>query len=170
MPIDLSYLKSSNPAEVDNSDLPATPIDELHTTGTPPEIDIEEYRLIIDGKVANPLSLTYEELQSYPTITEKVLLICPGFFVDNAIWTGVPLELLLEEASVQPDASLVVFRAADGYHKFISPTYLEEAKVFLAYKVNEEVLPVEHGYPLRVVIEGIYGGKWVKWLEHIEVQ
>ena len=166
---DLSYLKKSDPAEVDNSDLPVTPVEELHTTGSPPVIDIDEYRLVIDGLVATPLSLTYEELKSFPTITEKVLLICPGVFVDNAVWTGVPLEVLLEEASVQSDAFLIVFYGADGYSKDIPYNYLKEAKVFLPYEVNGQVLPPEHGYPLRVVIEGKYGKEWVKWIEHIEV-
>ncbi|MFC1952161.1 molybdopterin-dependent oxidoreductase [Chloroflexota bacterium] len=166
---DLSYLKQSDPTEVDNSDLLVTQVEELHTTGSPPAIDIDEYRLVIDGLVATPLSLTYEELLRYATIAEKVLLICPGLFVDNAVWTGVPLETLLEEAGVHPDAFLIVFRGADGYSKNIPYDYLKEAKVFLAYEVNGQVLALEHGYPLRVVVEGKYGNIWVKWIARIEV-
>jgi len=169
IPTDLSYLKKSDPTEVDNSDLPITPTDELNTTGEPQEIDIAEYRLIVDGLVTTPLSLSYEELKNYPTIEEKVLLICPGLFVDNAVWTGVPLEVLLEEAGVKSDAFLIAFRGADGYSKDIPYSYLEEATVFLAYEVNGEELPDEHGYPLRAVVEGKYGNIWVKWVEHIEV-
>jgi len=75
---------------VDNSLLPITPIEDLHPTGRPVEVDIDEYRLVVDGLVERPLSLTYEELLSRPQISEVVLLICPGFFWDNAQWTGTP--------------------------------------------------------------------------------
>ena len=166
----LSLFKESYPAEVDNSILPVTPIGELHPTGSPQAIDIDEYRLDIDGLVATPRSLSYEELLSYPTITEKVLLICRPFWVDNAVWTGVPLEILLEEADILPNASLVVFYGADRYSKEIPYSYLKEASVFLAYEVNGQLLPLEHGYPLRLVVEGKLGNKWVKWIERIEVK
>ena len=169
-PPDLSYLENSHPAEVDNSRLPITPIAELNLTGTPPEIDIEEYELVIDGLVESPQSFSYQELMEYPTITRKVLLICPGLFVDNAVWTGTPVKTLIEEAGIKPDAFILVFRAADGYNKYITIDSLEETDVFLAYKVNGEALPREHGYPLRLVVEGDYGSKWVKWVERIEVQ
>ncbi len=168
-PPGLSYLENSNPAEVDNSRLPVTPTAELNITGNPPDIDIDEYELVIDGLVSSPQSFTYQELMEYPAITRKVLLICPGLFVNNAVWTGIPVKTLLEEAGVQPDAFILVFRAADGYSKYITIDSLDESDVFLAYGVNGEVLPREHGYPLRLVIEGEYGNKWVKWVERIEV-
>ena len=53
---------------------------------------------MIEGLVETPLSLTYEEVLAYPAVTEVVLLICPGFFADNAEWAGVPVTTLLEEA------------------------------------------------------------------------
>jgi len=85
---DLSYLVDTHPADVDNSELPITPVDELHTTQPESvEVDIEQYRLTIDGVVENPLTLTYQEILTYPTVTEVVLLICPAFFADNAEWS-----------------------------------------------------------------------------------
>lgn len=173
--IDLSYLIDMNPAEVDNSDLPITPVEELHTTGPESvEVDIEQYELTIDGKVRNQMSLTYEEILGYPTVTKVVLLICPKYFADNAEWTGVPVTTLLEEADVEPEASVVSFRGLDeGDVKYTQSFSLEEVQgdgVFLAHMVNGQVLPPEHGYPLRLVVEGTYGYRWVKWVEHIEVQ
>ena len=164
-----------NPAEVDNSDLPITPVEELHTTEPKSiEVDIEQYELTIDGKVRNQMSLTYEEILEYPTVTKVVLLICPGYFADNAEWTGVPVTTLLEEADVEPEASVVTFRGLDeGDVKYTQSFSLEEVQrdgVFLAHMVNGQVLPLEHGYPLRLVVEGDYGYRWVKWVEHIEVQ
>ncbi|MFC1944440.1 hypothetical protein ACFLX5_02965 [Chloroflexota bacterium] len=55
-----------------------TPVEELHITGSPPDVDISEYRLITDGLVEPPLALTYEQVMDYPTVTEAVLLRCPG--------------------------------------------------------------------------------------------
>jgi len=154
---------------VDNTLLPITPIEDLHPTGSPVEVDIEEYRLVIDGLVERPLSLTYGELLSRPQVSEVVLLICPGVFWDNARWTGTPLAPLLEEAGLQEGAKKVGFHALDGYQRSLS---LEEALaegVFLAYQVNGETLLLEHGFPLRLVARHQYGGRWVKWLERIEV-
>ena len=160
---------SQHPSEVDNTLLPITSIEALHRTGRPVEVDIEEYRLVIDGLVERPLSLTYQELLSRRRISEVVLLICPGYFWDNAQWTGTPLALLLEEAGLREGAKNVRFHALDGYRSSLS---LEEALaegVFLAYQVNGESLPLEHGFPLRLVARGQFGGRWVKWLERIEV-
>jgi len=168
---DLSYLVDMNPANVDNSELPITPIDELHTTQPESvEVDIEQYRLIIDGLVENPLTLTYQDILTYPTVTEVVLLICPGFFADNAEWTGVPVKTLLAEAGSKPEATEVIFHGADGYHSSISLETAQESGVFLAHTVNGQVLPPEHGYPLRLVLKHYFGSEWVKWVEHIIVQ
>jgi len=158
-----------HPSEVDNSLLPITSIEGINITGRPVEVDIDEYRLVVDGLVERPLSLTYEELLSRPQVSEVVLLICPGFFWDNAQWTGTPLAPLLEEAGLREGAKEVRFRALDGYQSSLS---LEEALadgVFLAYQVNGETLPLEHGFPLRLVARHQFGGRWVKWLERIEV-
>jgi len=168
---DLSYLVDTHPADVDNSELPITPVDELHTTQPESvEVDIEQYRLTIDGVVENPLTLTYQEILTYPTVTEVVLLICPAFFADNAEWSGVAVETLLAEAGVKPEATELIFHGVDGYHSSISLETAQESGVFLAHTVNGQVLPPEHGYPLRLVIKHHYGLEWVKWVERIIVQ
>ena len=166
---DLSYLKNSDPAEVDNSNLPITPVDEIHVTGSTPEVDITKYRLTVDGLVENPLILTYEALMAYPTVTETVLLICPGFFADNAEWTGVPVTTFLTEASVKPEATKVAFHALDKYTQTLPLEVVQHEGVFLAHTVNGQILPPAHGYPLRLVVRGRYGYEWVKWVERIEV-
>ncbi len=165
-PMDIVYM---HPSEVDNSTLPITAVEDLNRTGRPVQYDIDTYRLHVDGLVENPLSLSYEDLLSRPRVTEEVLLICSGFFWDNAVWTGTPLSLILEDAGVLPAASQVLITGGDGYSRRIS---LEDATadgVFLAYEVNGETLPEEHGYPIRLVARHQYGNVWVKWVEHIEV-
>jgi len=164
--LDIEHL---HPSDVDNTTLPITAVEDLHRTGQAQDYDISTYRLVVDGLVDRPLSLSYDDLLSRPQMTEEVLLICPGFFWDNAVWTGTPLSLILEEANVLPEASQVHIRAGDGYSRKIS---LEDAMadgVFLAYEVNGEPLPKEHGYPLRLVARHQYGYVWVKWIEEIEV-
>jgi DMSO/TMAO reductase YedYZ molybdopterin-dependent catalytic subunit len=158
-----------DPATVDNSDLPITTVEELHTTGSPVELDISTYRLTVEGLVENPLSLNYEGITAHPSVTEVVLLICPHVFYDNAEWTGVPVADILRQAKVKPGAEKVYFEAAGGYRQSLT---IEEAMsdgVFLAYEVNGQPLPTEHGYPLRLVARGKYGSRWVKWLTHIKV-
>lgn len=158
-----------HPSELDNTTLPITAVEDLHRTGRPQEYDINTYRLVVDGLVENRLSLSYEDLLNRPQVSELVLLICSGFFWDNATWTGTPLSLILEEAGVSPQATQIRVYAGDRYSRKIP---LEEAMadgVFLAHEVNGEPLPPEHGYPIRLVARHQYGNVWVKWVERIEV-
>ena len=76
----------------------------LHMTGTPKVIDLASYRLKVDGKVAHPLSLSYDELRLLPKMTATPTLVCEGYFADTTTWSGVPLKTILEMAGVQPDA------------------------------------------------------------------
>lgn len=165
---------SMNPAEVDPSLLPLDSIENLHMTGTPPEnFDLASWRLGVSGeKVGNPLSLSYEELSNLPMVKKKVLLICPGFFADYAEWEGVPLGVILERAQVGEYQRIRVV-GLDGYETVFSHQELEGEKLdllFLALRVNGETLPMEHGFPVRLVAEDFYGSRWVKWVKEIVVE
>lgn len=167
---DLGRLTGSDPAKIDNSKFPITPVEDIHITGTTQDVDIASYNLTVDGLVDHPLALSYEELLQFTPVTRVVLLICPGAFVDNAQWTGVPVKTVLAKAGIQPEASQIFFHSTDGYDNALSLQDAQKDGVFLAYEVNGQTLPKEHGYPLRLVIEGQYGGKWVKWVNRIEVK
>ena len=171
-PTELSQVISSFPAEVDNSKLPITSVEELNLTGIAPDVNIEQYRLGIEGLVETPLSLTYEEVLAYPSVTEVVLLICLGFFADNAEWTGVPVTALLEKAGIKPEAKTVVFQDIAGSYKKELPLedIMGNDSIFLAHTVDGQTLPAEDGYPLRLVAKGKYGSYWVKWVASIEVR
>ena len=162
-------IKDMHPSQVDNSTLPITQIEVLGRTGRPQEYDIDTYRLVVDGLVDNPLSLSYEDLLSRSQVTETVLLICPGVFWNNATWTGTPLSLILEEAGVSPEASGVRLVGGDGYAQTLTVEDATADGVFLAYEVNGETLPSKDGYPIRLVVRHQYGSKWVKWVERIEI-
>jgi DMSO/TMAO reductase YedYZ molybdopterin-dependent catalytic subunit len=131
--------------------------------------NIGGYRLTIDGLVNTPLNLTYESLLQYPTVTERVLLVCPDVFEDTREWTGVPMTVLLEEAGLKPEASLIRFYALDGYEQELSLIQIQNNSVFLAYKVEGQTLSQDDGYPLRVVANSMTGSYWVRWVDHIEV-
>ena len=172
---DLQKLVDMHPAHVDNSTLPITPVDALHTT-TPERIDVDmdSYTLTLDGLVARPLELTLSDIMAYPQTSEVVLLICPGFFADNAEWTGILVNVLLTEAEIMPEATSVTFYgldvAYDNYYRQTLPLEtVIKVGVLLAYEVNREELPPEHGYPLRLVVKGSKGFTWVKWLWRIEI-
>ena len=105
--------------------------------------------------------------------------------VSNAVWTGVALASILKECSVQPEAREVVFLGVDaeqekkwaaGNATFLSPhgrsIFVQDAMMpdnLLAFRMNGEPLPQEHGYPLRFVMPGWYGVAHVKWLTRVEV-
>ena len=110
-----------------------------------PDIDIENWRLSVDGKaVSKPLSLKYADLLKMKMTTQKALLICPNFFADYAEWEGVPLKEILKEAKVSSDYNKVDVKAIDGYKKSFTREEIDSNLFFFALKVNGEVLPKDH--------------------------
>ncbi|UCG70558.1 MAG: molybdopterin-dependent oxidoreductase [Thermoplasmata archaeon] len=148
-----------------------TPNDEFFVVskGPSPIIDADNWTLIVDGLVENPLILNYENITGFPKISEIKTLICVAGPSGTANWTGVRLKALLDMAVLKENAAEVVFYAADGYSSSLTIDYASGSDVILAYEMNGETLPIDHGYPLRLVAPGKYGYKWVKWITHIEV-
>lgn len=142
----------------------------LHMTGTPTQVDSDTYRLTITGMVDHPLSFTYEQLRCLPKITASPSLICEGFFVDVATWSGVDLKSLLDLAGIQKSANQIKLRAADGYAIAVPLESALKEGNFLAYELNGKTLPVLQGFPLRAVFPSLNGLYWAKWLVGIEVQ
>jgi DMSO/TMAO reductase YedYZ molybdopterin-dependent catalytic subunit len=139
-----------------------------------PAVNYEAHSLRIEGLVDKPYTLTMKELETMKDRTEFVTLQCignpvGGDAIGNALWDGVTLKKILDRA--QPKSGIVkaAFFAEDGYSDSIPYTLAQSEDVFLAYKMNGEPLPREHGYPLRAVIPGIYGMKNVKWISKIEL-
>jgi DMSO/TMAO reductase YedYZ molybdopterin-dependent catalytic subunit len=141
----------------------------LHMTGRPQLIDLATYRLQVTGLVDHPLSLAYDELRCMPKVVQKCVLVCPGFFQDEATWGGVPLSYVLDRAGVQPEAKVVLLVSADGYWTSLPLGDARDAENFLAYEQTGKPLPVLHGFPVRVILPAQPGGKWVKWLTEIRV-
>lgn len=160
-----------------------------------PYVDADTWRLDIRGCVEHPVTIDLETLQEMPRHSQRVTLECAGNgrallsprpvsqpwltgAVGTAVWTGVPLADLLADAGVTADAVDVVFSGADhGFERGTEDDYrrglgLAEATapgVLVAYEMNGQPLPPQHGFPVRLVVPGWYGMAHVKWLRDIEV-
>jgi len=137
--------------------------------GTPVRVDANLWRLRIDGLVDRPMSLTLEQVRSRPAIERLLTLECVdnrigGYSIGNAMWKGVELAPLL---AASPPARYAVLYGADGLTSGHPLEALQSA--FLAYEMNGQPLPVNHGFPLRILIPGKYGYKQPKWLTRIEL-
>src|SRR5215207_2310096 len=155
-----------------------------------PAVDPDSWRLEIGGSVDRPLTLSLDDLRERDAVTMPVTLECAGNgrarlaprplsqpwlteAVGTAEWTGVPLAPLLAEAGLRDDAVELLFtgldRGIEGGEEQLYERSLPRAEALgpdalLAYAVNGQPLPPQHGAPLRLVIGGWYGMAHVKWL------
>jgi sulfoxide reductase catalytic subunit YedY len=163
----METLVNKNPEDLDTQNLDLTPLEEFETMGLDDhQVDLNKWQLEISGLVQRPVKLRYSQITEIPSVKRDVLLICPGFFAYHARWEGVSVAKLLEMAQASPDVTHVSFSGPEGRYEKTERFPIEDIrseKVFLAYKVNDNVLPKKHGFPLRVVAEGYYGGNWVKY-------
>ena len=136
---------------------------------TPGVSTADAYTLVISGLVNTPLSLTYESILEYPAITQDLLLVCPGVFQQQDEWTGIEVSILLTEAGIKPEATKVIFHAADKYKREFPLEDVLQGGFFLAHTVNGRTLRQEEGYPLRLVVVGNEGDDWVRWVNYIEI-
>jgi DMSO/TMAO reductase YedYZ molybdopterin-dependent catalytic subunit len=139
-----------------------------------PTVNGNSWRLTVDGQVDNPFTLTYQDLLAQPMKQQYESLMCisndvGGQYMSNALWEGIPLVDLLQRAGVKAGATKIVFHAADDYTDSIHLTKALEPTTLLAVHMNSQTLPQEHGFPVRMLVPGIYGMKHCKWLTHIEV-
>ena len=164
-----------------------------------PEVDAQSWRLKVEGAVASPFELTYNELREMPTETTTATLECAGngrsFLqpkmkgvawglgaVGNAEWTGVLLREVLQRAAVESGAREVVLEGGDKgaiaepprppgkiHYARSLPIAKASDDVLLAFEMNGQPLPASHGFPLRAVVPGWFGMASVKWLQRIIV-
>lgn len=167
----MNSLVGKNPANLDTRNLDLTPVEEFETMGIDDHnVDLNKWQLEIDGHVQRSLKLTYNQIVQIPSIERNVLLICPGVFAYHARWKGISVAKLLETAELDSGVIGVTFSGPDGTYEKTERFPIEDIlsdKVFLAYSVNDNVLPKKHGFPLRVVAEDYYGGDWVKYVYRV---
>lgn len=160
-----------------------------------PRLAAADYRLRVEGAVERPLTLTYADLRALPSRSLLATLECAGNgrsylrppaegeqwqygAVSTGEWTGAPLGAVLALAGLQAQACEVLIAGADAGHvpaaggetAFERSLPLEKAldpETLLAYALNGEPLPLEHGFPVRLVVPGWYGMASVKWVTRI---
>ncbi|MFN3948814.1 molybdopterin-dependent oxidoreductase [Microbacterium sp.] len=144
----------------------------VDTALTVPNVDPTSWRLQIDGMVDTPVELSFDDLVNMGLDEYGVTLTCVsnevgGGLVGNAIWTGVPIRDVLRMAGVQGDADMVLSESVDGYTASTPLSSLTDDNLdaIFAVAMNGEPLPFEHGFPVRMVVPGLYGyvsaTKWV---------
>ena len=160
-----------------------------------PMVELGSYRLRVHGHVREEMTLSLDDLRLRETVTEAVTMECAGNgralldprpvsqpwlreAVGTGEWTGTPLSGLLADAGVLDGAVDVVFTGLDrgvegghaqAYARALPVAEARRADALLAWGLNGQMLPPQHGFPLRLVVPGWYGMTNVKWLASIEV-
>ena len=141
-----------------------------------PNVDIDTWSFEITGMVDTPTTFTYADLLAMPQ-TERVVTLCcvsnevGGDLIGNAVFRGVMLRDLLDQAGVQPGAEQVYSTSLDGWTcGFPVAVALDGRDAMVAIGMNGQTLPLEHGYPARLVVPGLYGYvSATKWLAEIKL-
>src|SRR6056297_1139817 len=133
------------------------------------EIDIEEYRLVIDGLVENEMEYEYEKLQDKDHIKKVITLNCVTGWSVKALWEGIPLKSLFEEVDVKDEANTVIFYSPEGYTTSLPLSFIMENNIMIADKINDVQLPPRQGFPFQLIAEQKYGYKWIRWINRIEL-
>jgi DMSO/TMAO reductase YedYZ molybdopterin-dependent catalytic subunit len=129
----------------------------------------DKYRLTIDGAVNNPVSLSLDDLRALPSITLTADFHCVTHWSRyDLTWTGVPFEAVLDLVNPQPEASYVIQYGKDGYTTNNALMELSHPDVIVAYALNGEPIPREHGAPLRLIVPHLYAWKGSKFLNRME--
>lgn len=161
------------------TNIPATPL--LTPTGAfyvvsknleDPQVKAASWHLTVKGLVSNPLTLSYQALTALPSIEQYRTLACisndvGGSLMSNALWRGVPLTQLLDQAGADPSAAFILFTSVDGYTESLPMAAARQPSTLVAYQMNGVPLPPEHGFPARIILAGRYGMKNPKWLNAV---
>ncbi len=134
-----------------------------------PAIDMNTYRLRIDGLAASPQAYTYDQVLSKPHYTKLVVLNCVEGWNATILWEGVKIDDLIEPAKIDPRCNTLIFHAADGYTTSLPLDYVKNNNILLAFNANGITLPKDLGYPFIVVAENKLGYKWAMWVTEIEL-
>ena len=139
-----------------------------------PKVNIDVWHLEIGGLVQNAATWRFQDLLGFKPTTQETTLMCisnglDAGLISNAVWKGLPLRDLLDQAGVLSGAARVRLHGVDNYTDTIPLEKAMEPTTLLAYEMNGTPLPDRHGYPLRVIVPGYFGEKNVKWVTRVEV-
>lgn len=155
-----------------------TPNDDFYRIDTAlvvPRVSTDGWTLEVAGRVDRRLEITYAELLDRPMIEADITISCVsnevgGDLIGAARWLGCRLDDLLDEAGIDPSADQVVGRSVDGFTAGFPTALLDGRPALVAVGMNGEPLPIDHGYPARLIVPGVYGYvSATKWLRQIEL-
>ncbi len=131
------------------------------------------WRFDIVGNVENPRVWTFEELTALPAVEQETTLQCISYgvgsgLISNAVWKGVPLPTLLAMVRPKSDCATVLFHAADGFFETFPLSKANETTTLVAWEMNGAPLPPRHGFPMRMIVPGVYGERMAKWVTRLE--
>lgn len=156
-----------------------TPNDEFFRIDTAlavPRVDPATWELRVHGLVEREVRLTFDELLGSDLVEADVTLACVsnpvgGSLIGTARWLGLPLREVLDRARPLPGADMVLSTSADGFTASTPlEVLLDDRDALLAVGMNGEPLPLQHGFPVRMVVPGLYGFvSATKWVVDLEV-
>lgn len=148
----------------------------IDTALSVPEINADDWELRIHGMVEQEVRLTFQDLLDANLIESHVTLTCVsnpvgGNLAGNAKWLGLPIREVLKRAKPKDGADMVLSTSIDGFSASTPLEVLQDDRdAMLAIGMNGEPLPLEHGYPVRMVVPGLYGFvSATKWVVDLEV-
>jgi DMSO/TMAO reductase YedYZ molybdopterin-dependent catalytic subunit len=138
-----------------------------------PDAARDLWRFDIVGHVENPRTWTFAELTALPAVEQETTLQCISYgvgsgLISNAVWKGIPLPHLLAEVKPKPGAVSVLFHAADGFFETFPYAKAIEPTTLVAWEMNGGPLPPRHGFPMRMIVPGVYGERSAKWITRLE--
>lgn len=148
----------------------------IDTAFSIPNVDLANWRLNIKGNVRSPFSISYDELLAMPQVEAPVTLACVsnrvgGTLIGTAVWQGVELRTLLDQAGIEPTGEQIVGTSVDGFTAgFPTDAAYDGRSALIAIGMNGVPLPRENGFPARLIVEGLFGYvSSTKWLQSIEL-
>jgi len=139
-----------------------------------PRVNVGLWHLEVIGLVQNRATWRFQDLIGFPPVEQETTLMCisnglDAGLISNAVWKGLPLRDLLDQAGPLSNAVRVRLYGVDNYTDTIPLEKAMDPTTLLAYGMNGVPLPHRHGYPLRAIVPGYFGEKHVKWLTCIEL-
>ncbi|QLE56532.1 molybdopterin-dependent oxidoreductase [Nostoc sp. TCL26-01] len=139
----------------------------VNTFRSTPIIDVDKYRLIVDGEVNQPLNLSMAEIQNLPLKSMIIRHVCVEGWAAIVQWGGVQLREIIALAQPKANVKYAYFKSADGYYESWDIASSLHPQTLLAYQKNGEPLPIDNGAPLRLASPIKLGYKQSKWVVQI---
>lgn len=142
----------------------------VRTAEPEPDVDPESWVLKVTGKVARPLTLTFQEVRELGAVCMVRDFHCvESWTVPHNSWKGIPVHRILELGNPLPDARYALVSSPGGYGTNLSFEVLRRPDTLLVWERNGKTIGWDHGYPLRLIVPDLYAYKSAKWVSEIRL-